>query len=169
MSYVRAAAVRNTILPVLALCLFAFCLCSCAGQHEEGFGIYLAGSGELLLSEKHMEAFCAEEDQFVLNGSGMERWNSFQVYETVPRLADSLYQSEFVIRIDGKEICRGRFWSSASSMSCSGIVILDALFQVDSDYNTLKIRSGYGTGENPLDASVKSSLVSYFEGAGLLR
>ena len=36
-------------------------------------------------------------------------------YSTIPKLAETLYSEEFVIKVDGKEIYQSKFYSAASS------------------------------------------------------
>ena len=48
-----------------------------------------------------------------------------------------------MIRIDEKELYRGKFWSFASSLSFDGIVILDVLFKRDERHNILTLQYGY--------------------------
>lgn len=137
---------------------------------KESFGIYLASSGELVFSEAHLKAFHSDDNSFELNEIGIERWNSYLTYQTVPKLEGSLFSSDFVLKIEGREICKGKLWSSVSSVSYSGIVILDALFKLDSSDSILRIESGYpGSYKSPLDVNISSELVRYFEKKNLLK
>lgn len=145
-------------------------LSSCNVGQKEGFGIYLADSGELVLSEGDIKAFNKADNTFELNENGIKRWNSYLNYRTIPKLEDSLFSRDFVMKIEGQEICRGKFWSSASSASYSGVVILDALFKLDSSHNILQIESGYpGSYMGSLDAKISSELISFFERHNLLK
>ena len=119
---------------------------------EPGFGIYLVDSGELVLSEQHIEGYYqnihlteAEEDTHAieLNEAGIEQWNSFMNYEGIPKLPDTLYKRDFALRIEGKEIYRGKFYSMVSSSTCDGVVILDALVKLSKDNNRIYISYGY--------------------------
>ncbi len=116
---------------------------SCNVGQKEGFVIYLAESGEIILTENEIEMYDSDENALELNEDGIKKWHAHLTYQDVPRLADSLFAHEFVLETEGKRICRGAFWSLASSTSCSGVVILDSLFKLDSSHNTLWIRSGY--------------------------
>ncbi|HEX9896923.1 MAG TPA: hypothetical protein VGA85_04580 [Dehalococcoidales bacterium] len=140
---------------------------SCGGGQEEGFAIYLADTRELMLSERHIEAYHSAENTLELNAAGIKRWNSYLVYTDIPKLNDTLFSREFIIKIEGKEICRGRFWSYASSASYSGVVIFDALFPLDAEHNLLWIRSEWASGA--LDPTISSELVSFFEKHNLLK
>lgn len=135
---------------MLLLMLFLF---SCEAG-EESFGIYLADSGELVLSEVHIKSYHSAENKFELNEQGIERWNSFINYQDVPKLEDSLFSREFMIKIEGKEICRGKFWSNLSSTLCPETVIADAFFKLDREHCTLTIHSGYpGAGQEAFDTA----------------
>jgi hypothetical protein len=160
----------NALFLIAAVLLSIFISSSCNVVQKEGFGIYLADSGELVLSERDIKAFHRADSTFELNGNGIKKWNSYLIYQTVPKLADSLFSRDFVLKIEGQEICRGKFWSSASSASYSGVVILDALFKLDSSHNILRIESGYpGSYMGSLDATISSELIRFFERHNLLK
>ena len=94
------------------------------------FGIYLAETGDLLLSDEDMAAYVRATHKIELNASGIKKWNSYIAYNNsydppIPTLSGGLYQKEFAVRIDDTEYYRGKFWSIVSSASCSGVVILD--------------------------------------------
>lgn len=119
---------------------------------EPGFGIYLVDSGELVLSEQHIKAYYrnvhlteAKEDTHAveLNQAGIEKWNSYMTYETIPKLKDTLFGRDFILKIAGKEIYRGKFYSWASSASYDGVVILDALLKLNEENNEILILYGY--------------------------
>jgi hypothetical protein len=75
----------------------------------------------------------------------------------------------FTLKIEGKEICRGTFWSYASSASYSGVVILDALFTLDDEHNLLWIRSEYPGATGKLDPLIGIELESFFKEQGKLQ
>lgn len=135
----------------------------------KGFAIYLADSGELLLSENEIRTYHSDNSTLELNENGIKKWNSHLTYQNTPELADSLFSREFILKIEGKEICRGQFWSHASSASYSGIVILDSLFKLDSSHNVLSIKSDYPSMSGALDPSISSELNQFFEKHNLLR
>jgi hypothetical protein len=86
-------------------------------------------------------------------------------YKDLPKLDDTLFSREFIIKIEGKEICRGRFWSGASSNRYSGITILDSLFKLDVDKNnTLHITLDYSAGGilSTSYPAIQSELVNFF-------
>lgn len=161
---------RNTLFLIATVLMSILISSSCNVGQTEGFGIYLADSGELVLSGRDIKAFYSSDNVLELNENGIEKWNSYLTYQTIPKLADTLFSRDFVLTIEGKEICRGKFWSSASSASYSGVVILDALFKLDSSHSTLLIESGYpGSYTGSLDATISSELISFFERHNLLK
>lgn len=161
---------RNALFLIATMLLSILISSSCDVGQKEGFGIYLADSGELVLSERHIKAFHSVDNTLELNENGIEKWNSYLTYQTVPKLADSLFSRDFVLKIEGNEICRGKFWSLVSSASYSGVVIWDALFKLDSSHSTLRIESGYpGSYMGSLDATISSELVRFFERHNLLK
>jgi hypothetical protein len=143
-------------------------LFSCNAGQKEDFGIYLADTGELLLSEADIKAFHASYSTFELNRDGIEKWNSYITDETAPKLKNSLFSRDFIIKIEGRELCRGKFWSGLSSATCHEIVILDSLFILDETRNTLTIQADYPGSSVPLDDSIISGLIDYFRKHNLL-
>jgi hypothetical protein len=119
---------------------------------EPGFGIYLADTGELVLSEQHIKAYrrnihltVAGEDTHAieLNAEGIEKWNSYMTYEGTPKLKDTLYKRDFVVKVEGKEIYGGKFYSGLSSATYDGVIILDTIMKLDEEHNRIFITNGY--------------------------
>lgn len=162
----------NSKKAVLALLLTAvivilFSAASCGG---EKFGIYLEDTGDLVLSEKHIKAYNPAENSFELNEKGIKQWNSFQTYEGMPNLAETLTSRGFVMKIDGREICRGKFWSNAISARFEGIVILDTLMPFNDVNKVFKLEAGYpGFQAGPLNPAITAELTRFFESKGLLK
>jgi len=101
-----------------------------------------------VLSDQDIVSYDWKKHEIKLNKSGIAKWNSHIVYDNSsnpphPVLQGSLYKKEFVIRIDEKELYRGKFWSFASSLSSDGIIILDVLFKRDERHNILTLQYGY--------------------------
>ena len=131
------------------------------------------------MSERHIQAYRRgvhfyEDDTdthvIELNEEGIEKWNSYMAYESIPKLSETLYQRDFVLKIEGEEIYRGKFYSMVSSMSYGGVVILDALVELDNDHNYIRIDYGYptpsfATGEDPRNSS---EIIDCLERLGLL-
>lgn len=90
-------------------------------------------------------------------------------YLDIPKLNDTLFNREFVMKIEGKELCRGKFWSWASSTLVSGITITETLFKLDAEHNLLWIRAEYPGIEGGLAASISAELERYFSGINKLR
>ncbi|UCH42460.1 MAG: hypothetical protein JSW16_06505 [Dehalococcoidales bacterium] len=147
---------------------------------EPGFGIYLVDSGELVLSEQHIKAYYrnvhlteAEEDTHAieLNEAGIAKWNSYMDYEGIPKLQDTLYKRDFAVRIEGKEIYRGKFYSMVSSSTYDGVVILDALIKLAEDNNRIYISYGYpaslyASSEDPRNSP---EIIDFMDNKGLLK
>ncbi len=171
MVYKMCAKPKISLLLITSLLLSFVSLLACCGSEEVGFGIYLIDSGELVLSEHHIEAYYGDTHTIELNEEGIRKWNSYMTWETIPKLADSLYSRDFVLKIEGKEIYRGKFSSMVSSTIYPGVVIMDAIIELDNDNNTIRIEFGYpgpafGTGEDPRNAP---EVIDFFEKQGLLR
>ncbi len=160
----------NIVFLIISVLLFILVSPACTVGQKEGFGIYLVDNGELVLSERDIKAFHSADNTFELNESGIKKWNSHLTSKTEPKLADTLFSRDFVLKIEGQEICSGKFWSMVSSASYSGVVILDALFKLDSSHNTIWIQSGYpGSNMHSLDATSSSELIRFFETRNLLK
>lgn len=148
-------------------------LASCNKAHpesngqESGFSIYLTDGGGLVLSDDDIKVYRSEANTFELNEKGIDKWNSYIQYPE-PKLADSLFGHDFIIKIEGREVCSGTFWSMVSSTSRDSIVILDALFKLDTSHNTISLKPGYASvTKQVLDLSITSALDNFFNNAGL--
>ena len=146
--------------------------CSHPGRTNAGFGIYLVENGEIVLSDEHIKYYNKNTHEIELNEKGIKRWESYIPYDTsldppIPKLG-GLYKKDFAVKLNGKEIYRGKFWSMASSMSYPGVVILDVLGILD---NKIKIDFGYpspfsGKGKDPRGSP---EIINYFKKQGLLK
>jgi hypothetical protein len=157
-----------SVLTRAAVAVIAMTLaCSPARTTHSTFGIYLVDTGELVLSDQDMAAYVRATHEIKLNESGIAKWNS-QIQ--CSRLPGGLYQKDFAVRIDGKEIYRGTFWSGYSSQSHAGVV-LDIAFRLDSTHNTIQIRYGYpvplrGDKDDPRN---NPEIFEFFAKKGLLK
>ena len=137
-----------TSIPIIILFVI---IPSCAPRQPNAasLGIYIVDNGGLFLSDQDMSAYIQASHKIVLNKSGITKWNSYIAYNNsydppIPVLGE-LYQKNFAIKIDNNEIYGGKFWSSVSSLSYDGVVILDMLFPCDSIKDTITIAYGYPT------------------------
>jgi hypothetical protein len=148
-------------------------------SEEPCFAIYLVDSGELVLSDHHIETYRRgvhfyEDDTdthvIELNKEGIEKWNSYMTYELTPELNETLYKKDFILKIEGEEIYRGKFYSMVSSMIYEGVVILDALFKLDDDHNCIRIDYGYPTSGFATGEDLRNSpeVIDCLERQGLL-
>jgi hypothetical protein len=155
------------LLAALSLLLLMLLPAACA-KSDGSFGIYLADSGEQVLSLEHIKAYHSLDYSFELNPHGIEKWNSFHTYPAEPKLAQSLYQRDFILKIDNQEVCRGKFYSMASSATYDGIVILESLFKLNDNQRSIKIDFGYPFGyyspSQPSDESRVSGELERFFG-----
>jgi hypothetical protein len=144
---------------------------SCSVGGETGLGIYLIDNGELVLSEKHIKVYYGDNHTIKLNEEGIKQWNSFIDYEAIPKLKTTLHSRDFVLKINGKEIYQGKFYSSVSSLSYSGIVIMDALITLDGNNNTIRIEFGYPWTPSDVEEDPRDSpeVLDLLEKEGLLK
>ena len=135
---------KKTSLLLITTCILLLCgLLACGHGDEPGFGIYLVDSGELVLSENHIKVYHGDSHTIELNEAGIEKWNSYLTYDSIPKLKESLYSRDFVLKVEGKEMYQGKFYSMVSSASYPGVVILDALIKLEGERNTIRIEYGY--------------------------
>ncbi len=154
----------------MALLLTLNVLSGC-GSIKPDFGIFLADTGTLILSELHIKSYNKDTHTLELNSKGIQQWNSFLTYEGIPKLANTLNGKEFILKLQGKEMYRGKFYSNVSSATYSGVVILDALMRLDSKNNTIRIDFGYpspsfGTGIDPRN---NQQVMDFFTKRGILK
>ncbi len=121
------------------------------------FALILADTGEVLLTESDIEAYDNVNHALVLNESGILKWNSHLTYQDIPKLDDSLFRRKFIVKVEGKELCRGTFWSNLSSTSAEGVVIVDSILKLGAVRHSISIESGYPSSRS-LDPSIDSAL-----------
>ena len=164
-----------TMLPLLNSCALTE---NATANTSPGFGIYLADTGELVISDADMVAYHTgsyflnngRDQSIELNRAGIERWNSFVPQHPGPKMWESLYGREFIVRIGDKEMYHGRFWSMLSSASVEGPVIMESMMKLDSTHNRIGIFSGYVTTLGPeKDPRNNPEIMDYLEEKGLLR
>jgi hypothetical protein len=172
----------KSLFPVFLILTSAFLILSCSlTKNYSDFGIYLADTGELVLSEQHIKAYhrnvhlteSEEEDTHAieLNKAGIEKWNSYMTYEGIPKLKDTLYKRNFILKVEGEEIYRGKFYSMVSSLSFDGVVILDALMKLGDNDNRIYISYGYPISLNAAEKDPRNNpiLLDYLDSHGLLK
>ncbi|MDD5093248.1 MAG: hypothetical protein PHV74_02570 [Dehalococcoidia bacterium] len=168
----RAPIKKTQFMVIVALLICVFTLLACDdAEKEAGLGIFLVTNDEMVLSEQHVKAYHPETHEIELNSEGIEKWNSYMTYSTIPKLNQTLYGKDFVVKVKGEEIYRGKFWSMLSSASCPGIVILDALFKLDDTHNTIQIQFGYAIPQSGNDEDPRNNpkVLNFFEERGLLK
>jgi hypothetical protein len=161
---------------IVLLLSTAFCLFSCVTDNEPAytsFGIYLVEDGSLVLSDADIGAYIKAEHTLELNQQGIIKWNSHIQYDSnqtppTPGLNGSLFQKEFTVKLDNDIIYGGKFWSMVSSLSCSSIVILDAIVACDSAHKSITIENGYAS-HLPVDVRENSRIFDFFNSKGKLQ
>jgi len=151
---------RVEILLATISILLLLLLPSACAKSDGSFGIYLVDSDEIVLSQEHLKAYHSLDTSFELNAQGIEKWNSFHTYQAEPKLAQSLYQRDFILKIDGNEVCRGKFYSMVSSASYNGVVIMDSIMKLEGDRNVIGIYFGY---VQSIPASEETRIKTEFE------
>lgn len=163
---------KHTLILILIISQI-FLSCLNENQEYETFGIYLTDNDELVLSDKHIDAYIKLEHQIRLNDEGIKQWSSFYKYDSsfsppIPKLG-SLYKKEFAIKLDNDEMYRGKFWSNVSSASCDRIVIMDVMLLYDG--NILFIEAGYATAASNstlIELRNQNDIYDFFDSKGKL-
>jgi len=118
-------------IPLVLLALAFMLDCGVNRQPEEGFAISLAGSGEVILSDRHIAAYIPGGHRLRLSPEGIERWESFvriEATENGPvRKLGPLTGRELVVTIRGRCVLRGRFGSRLQSTIGPGVRLLDTI------------------------------------------
>jgi len=133
---------RNKIALISIVLISSMILSSCGRQAGSEFGVYLADTGEMVISGHDIRSFDGEQMVLEINENGIKRWNAFAPDGIVPKLADSLHSRDFVMKIEGQELCWGKFWSLVSYQMHFGIIIADPLFVLSEEFNRLFIQFG---------------------------
>lgn len=124
---------------------------------EERLGIYLLENNQLAISENDIISYNKTFHGIKLTEEGVKKIKALEV---------PVSGKPFVIKLNGKEIYKGSFWTSLSSLSYSGIVINISMIQ----NNILKIEKGYPTSEffEGIDPRNNSEIFNYFQKNGKL-
>ena len=124
---------------VLVVVTGTYLLLSAMKPAEKGFGIYLLESGELVISDMEIISYNRTSHEIRLTEAGVARIEAIQV---------PVNGTGFVVKVEGKEIYRGAFWSPISSLPYRGVVIQTLVTD-----NSVKIEPGYPSsqfqGEDP--------------------
>jgi hypothetical protein len=122
---------------------------------EKGFDIYLLESDELVISEHEIIYYNKTSHEIKLTDTGVEKIEALQV---------PMNGAGFVIKVKGKEIYQGAFWSPISSIPYNGFVIETIVTD-----NSIKIVMGYPSShfqEEDLRNNIK--IFNYLEKIGKL-
>jgi hypothetical protein len=131
-------------------------------QGQKGFGIYLSENDELVISDKDIMFYNWTSHHIKLNGEGIDG---------VKKL--DLYHKSFVVKLNGKVMYNGSFWSDFDSMSYSGVAILDIITVQDGWTDTLRVEyscviplSGSVQFCEGVDPRNNSEIFDYFQNIG---
>jgi hypothetical protein len=150
------------IFPFFSLVLILILLLpACSAGQSADFTISLAATGEVILSEDDIVNFHTDNSTLELNAAGIQKWNSHLTYSDIPKLNQSLFEQDFILKIKDQEICQGKFFSWASSSGYAGVKICESLFKLDSSHNLIWFTAGFG-GSETLDPTISSEISNYF-------
>jgi hypothetical protein len=151
--------------PMIYIALIAICVVLASWwlmfyrqfQMNEGFGIYLVDHDELVISDSDIIFYNGSSHEIRLTEAGAQKMEKLGV--RVP-----LNGTRFVMKIKGKDVYDGWFWSPISSLPCPGIVIetlvRNSTIQIEAGYP-----SSYFQGEDPRS---NPEVFSYFQSIGKL-
>lgn len=130
------------------------------------FGIYLVKNNQLLISQDDVVSYNPDTYTFKLTDEAVKRLNSYSVYgeDHTPKMNNGLYQQEFSMMLKDTVLFAGVFWSSVSSLSHDGLVLLDStMFPTTKE---LTLATSYPAGGTL--STRQSDLREYFKSIGKL-
>jgi len=142
------------------ICVFVgFIISNQLQSSKERFGLYLLENDELVISDKNIISYNRTSHEIRLDEEGVKKIKTLH-----------LYQKPFAIKLDGKEVYNGSFWSNISSIPYSGIVIVDILAVQYGVTDSIRIDKGYPSSEffEGIDPRNNSEIFDYFEKVGKL-
>ena len=169
---IKVNMLAKSISTFLILTLLFTCVCLSACDNDEpGFGIYLVETGELVLSDQHIKGYYWDSHAIELNAEGIEKWNSYITYGGLSIEQETMDQDDFIVKLKGKEIYRGKFNALFSSMFIEGVVILDTGRKLNDNQSIIVIQyhppiSHPDTEEDPRN---NQEVFDYLESKGLLK
>jgi hypothetical protein len=131
------------------------------------FGIYLAKDNQLLISTNDIISYDPKTSSFKLSDEAVKRLDSYSAYgpEHTPKINNRLYQQEFLITLHGATLFSGVFWSSLSSASHNGLVLLDSMMFTTTKELTISTEYPPSTESAPAE---QPDLIKYFKSIGKL-
>jgi hypothetical protein len=128
-------------------------------QRPRGFGIYLSENNELVIGDKDIIFYNKTSHQIKINEGGINRTQKMD-----------LYHKSFIVKLNGREMYNGTFWSDIDSMSNTGIVITDIIAIQNGLTNIVRIVPCYAPvifckGVDPRN---NSEIFDYFQNIGKL-
>src|SRR4030042_1944486 len=151
-----------TIIIILIIILIYLFLNYISQITERKFGVYLLENDELVISDIDIVSYNKTSQVMELTEGGADKIQNLKV---------EMEGKPFVIKLDGREMYNGSFWTSISSISSSGVVILTDDAFVNGNWvdlsliNSMVIQLGYPSsgfykGEYPIN---NSEIFDYFK------
>ncbi len=142
---------------------------------ERSFQITFQNSDKLILDDSHLDYYEVAGDAHILhlNASGYEKIKSFMLWDTKwdpPTInPENLFMKIFSVKLNGKELYSGKFFSLISSQTYDGIIIMDVYTVLKS--GTLTISCGYPATSffKGVDLRNNEDLFKYLAAIGKLR
>jgi len=97
-----------------------------------GFELILEGTGEVILTDRHVAEYAEASHRILLTEEGAKRWAAFRAHDhqfdpPIPVLQGSLAYKWFTLTVEGEVVYRGQFRSMVMSSIGKGVQIFDAL------------------------------------------
>ena len=140
------------IIAVFCSALTSYYWISTNHKSEEGFGIFLSENNTLVISDQDIIWYNVTSHEVKLTQSGADKIDALNV---------SVFGTQFVAKIDGREIYKGTFMTPISSVSAPpSNVVIETFFQ----NNTIKIQIGYPPMQPPgKDPRINSEIFNHFQ------
>jgi len=151
--------VAAIILLAMVVVIISWLILSAQVQGEKGFGIYLSENNELILSDKDIVFYNRTSHQIKVNEEGINRIRNLD-----------LYHKSFTVKLNGREMYNGSFWSDIDSMSHSSVVMVDILAIQHGQTDTIRIEPCYPSIMfcEGVDPRGNAEIFNYFKSVGKL-
>ena len=158
---VRYVMARRVVISIMAIAVLAalmlFAVSDWYHMSKQSFGIYLVKNNGLIIADNDITSYTWSSHILRLTEDSAKR---------IRELSVPVSGEPFALKVNGKEMYSGYFWTSISSVSCNGVVI-DVLKIQD---NCVRIEKGYPsesffTGEDPRN---RKEIFEYFQSTGRL-
>lgn len=154
----------SIIAVVIIMIIFLLSMNTQSEISEGKFAIYLMENDESVISDVEIISYNKTSHEIKLTEVGFNKIEALEI---------SVSGEPFIIKLNGKEMYNGSFWTSISSLGYSGVVIMTTTW-INGEFvypeNSIWIRKGYPSSEffEGDDPRNNSEIFDYFQSIGKL-